>query len=312
MPHQLDKVVLHPRETRFAVFHSIAKEEYGTRVSIFDASSSSPPSVYTLPFQVRNAVYDPSQAGTGFNLVGITHDWRAVLIGDSACRFTDESRLAKGINLDSQPEKRTLFQNIFGASAFVDDFPAYDHSISPSLSQKKSDHSMFDTLAFATPSLDTMFDPLITTLLSTREVRSDEVIHDIASEDDGTMMEDQGGILTSTRRSSRALRPGELETFTKLFRTSCIMQGLDDPILLYVADTVPTGVTTPVAKVNGKVSKSTRTEYNGLRPSTASPAFVPKKVLPLSTEDGDDTSIAFATSAPNPTSNNKKRKKGHS
>jgi len=227
LPHQLDKVVLHPRETRFAVFHSITNEEHSTKVSIFGASSSSPLSVHTLPFQVRNAVVDPSQGQTGFHLVGITHDWRAVLIGDSACRFTDESRLAKGIKFDSQPEKRTLFQNIFGPSAFVDDFPVYDHSISPSLSQKKTDHSIFDTLAFATPSLDTMFDPFITTLLSPRGTRSDEVVHEIASEDDDTTMEDKGGILTSARQSSRALNPGELEAFTKLFRTSCITQGLE-------------------------------------------------------------------------------------
>lgn len=81
---------------------------------------------------------------------------------------------------------------------------------------------------------------------------------------------------------------------------------------MYGADTVPTGVTTPAAKVNGKVSKLPRTEFNGLRLSTTSPALVPKKIHPVSTEDGGDTSMALPTSVPNPTSNNKKRKKGQS
>jgi NET1-associated nuclear protein 1 (U3 small nucleolar RNA-associated protein 17) len=170
LPLSIDKIISHRHESSFAVFHSMSAGEARVKVSIFQASSSTPLAIHSLPFTLRNVELNSFQASTGFSFVAITHAWRVVLIGDSIPRLTDEGLSPKAISLNGQRQNRTLFQDIFGVSAFEEDMHVNQTSTSAALSRKGVDHPLSDISAFATPSFDTFFDPFLTGFLTAREL----------------------------------------------------------------------------------------------------------------------------------------------
>lgn len=225
-PQSIEKVVPHPKEASFAVFCSstIVDEEHRTRISIFLASSNTPTSIRALPFGLRNVVWASFNSRPGFNLVGITHSWRAVTIGDSEQTLTEDGLTAKAMNNHSQQlQRRTLFQDIFGASAFAS--VSSDTPQTASLQRKDKIHDVFDTPAYLAPSFDFLFEPLIKSFLTPRP--SEPIIMDDTVEndtDEDIVMEEEQGAVTSvlSGHPSRTPHPGEMEAFTKLFRARCM------------------------------------------------------------------------------------------
>lgn len=206
------------------MFHSptIVDEERRTTVSIFQALSSTPTAIRSLPFGLRNAVWASFNSGSGFNLVGITHSWRVVTFGDSRQTLKDEGRTATAMNIQNQPPKRTLFEDIFGVSAFAS--TSSDPVHAPSLLRKNSkSHEVFDTPVYLAPSLDDLFNPLIKSFLTLRP--SEPSIADDAHDDDDddiVMEEEQDTTSSASRHASRVPNPGEMDAFTKLFRARCM------------------------------------------------------------------------------------------
>jgi len=200
----------------------MAAGEARFKVSIFQASSSSPLSIHSLPFTLRNVELNSFQASTGFSFVAITHTWRVVLIGDSVPRSTDEGLSPKTISLDGQRQNRTLFQDIFGVTAFEEDLHLDQPSTAVLLSGKGVDHPLSDTPAFATPSFDTFFDPFLNAFLTAREMRDvdkAEEEENMGIEDDVMdQLEDTAMIQHS---GFRLPNPGDLDAFTQLFRSTC-------------------------------------------------------------------------------------------
>ncbi|KAF8973504.1 WD40-repeat-containing domain protein [Flammula alnicola] len=231
-PHPIDRVVPHQKDASFAVFHSptVTGEEINTRVSIFRASSNIPTSIRSVPFGLRNVVWASFNKRSGYNLVGVTHSWRVVMISDSQQPSNEEGLTAKGINVGHESQRRTLFQDIFGVSAFA--ASNSDFSQAPSLLQKHhKTYTLFDTPAYLAPSLDSLFDPLVKSLLTNRPTEpsalEDRPEDDI--EEDAVMEEEQvasNSILSS--HPSRSPHPGEMEAFTKLFKARC-MTGTPTP-----------------------------------------------------------------------------------
>lgn len=206
------------------MFHSptIVDEERRTTVSIFQALSSTPTAIRSLPFGLRNAVWASFNSGSGFNLVGITHSWRVVTFGDSRQTLKDEGRTATAMNIQNQPPKRTLFEDIFGVSAFAS--TSSDPVHAPSLLRKNSkSDEVFDTPVYLAPSLDDLFNPLIKSFLTLRP--SEPSIADDAHDDDDddiVMEEEQDTTSSASRHASRVPNPGEMDAFTKLFRARCM------------------------------------------------------------------------------------------
>ncbi|KAF8203796.1 WD40-repeat-containing domain protein [Pholiota molesta] len=225
-PQSIEKVVPHPKEASFAVFYpsTIVDEEQRTRVSIFLASSNTPTIIRALPFGLRNVVWASFNSRPGFNLVGITHSWRAVTIGDSEQTLTEEGLTAKAMNNHSQQlQRRTLFQDIFGASAFAS--VSSDTPQAASLQRKDKIHDVFDTPVYLAPSLDFLFEPLIKSFLTPRPLEPiiiDDTVENDTDED--IVMEEEQGAVTSvlSGHTSRTPNPDEMEAFTKLFRARCM------------------------------------------------------------------------------------------
>lgn len=234
LPFSIDKIISHRREASFAVFHSMATGEASVRVSIFQASSSIPLSIHNLPFTLRNVEFNSSQAGVGFGFVAITHAWKIVLIGDSVPRSTDEGLSPKSISLNSQRQNRTLFQDIFGVSAFEEDLRVDQRTTSEAPSRKGVSHPLSDTPAFASPPLDTFFDTFLSSFLTVRELKDADKTEEenMAIEDDAMDQSENVEIIQQPR--FHMPNPSELESFTALFRSTChIAGGLWVAFLLY-------------------------------------------------------------------------------
>ena len=216
------------------MFHSpeINGEDAHTKVSIFTVSSSTPTSIRSVPFGLRNVVWASFQNDSGFNFVAITHSWKALVFGDSRRPFEDGSLSPKSLNMGHQPQSLTLFQDIFGASAFASVPPA------ETLSLRHADgpQEILDQPAYSTPPLNDLFDSLIRLFL--RDRPPDSIIEEQGLEDlehdDMQDVQSTGDPLTTSCHQSRFANSGEMAVFTTLFRSRCMSSEPNSPSLSFV------------------------------------------------------------------------------
>ncbi|KAF9535678.1 WD40-repeat-containing domain protein [Crepidotus variabilis] len=261
-------VVPHPRSSTFAVFHSvkIAQNEPQTKVLMFDAASNLPTSLHSLPFHLRHVIYTSFETSAGFSIVGITHAWRVVIFGDSPRAMINIS--PKGLNFGRHPPNRTLFQDIFGASAFLEQLPSAQEV--PLRSKQDVSQTLFDGPVFLAPSLDTFFRPLLSTILSVRvEDHATQTTTSDPLDDDIVMVDEaDNGLVILEAQGARSSYPGEMEVLTKLFRSSCKAKGTS---IASIANN---------PKVNGKAHSPTRETLNGAHYIHSTAHHPSPKVLP--------------------------------
>ena len=197
-------------------------------MAIFRVPSCIPAATFSIPFGFQNVIWNSIERSAGYSLVGITHDWRVVVLGDTRPSFSDESLPDQGLNVAGRSKKRTLFEDIFGSSAFANGDSESLQSISTMSSQPgklegNRHHELFDKPAYLMPAIDTLFDPLVTSLLRSRISEVDPKIPETNEEDeDVTMIDDIVPPPLFATRPTRIPNQGELELFTQLFRTTSI------------------------------------------------------------------------------------------
>ncbi|CDO72978.1 hypothetical protein BN946_scf185007.g32 [Trametes cinnabarina] len=153
-------------------------------VLVFGPFSSSPVAVRSLPFHMRSVVPVPPSGffptdPSGFTLVGITESWSVVVFGDDVQVPEDEGSSAQGITRDAAPGKRTLFHDIFGASAFAGlaSAPSTSAAASSTTAQPwkgKEVAQIFDAPAHLLPPLETLFDSVMDGFLATRPAEAED------------------------------------------------------------------------------------------------------------------------------------------
>ena len=200
-------------------------------MSIFRVPSNIPNATFSVPFGLQNVIWNSIGKGAGYSLVGITHDWRVVALGDTRLPSRDDNLPIKGLDIADRSEKRTLFEDIFGSSAFASGDSELLQSISTMSSHVRkpegSRHELFDKPAYLMPALDDLFDPLVTSLLSSRISEVYPKISEADEEDeDVTMIDDTVQQPLFATRPTRIPNQGEMELFTQLFRTTSITSTL--------------------------------------------------------------------------------------
>lgn len=182
----IEKLLPHRWSDAFAIFHapsiSPKSKRHTTPISIFHTMSSTPYRKYTVPFGFLNVTHQKTRSSTStsdapkFAFVGITHQYSVVLVGDDVSTPVDEGSIGKTIisGLASNPRK-TLFQDIFGASAFMDlsDFPAaFDSTSTQGINNatwsRKDAAGLFDAPAYLMPPIGSLFDSAMDGLLKAR------------------------------------------------------------------------------------------------------------------------------------------------
>lgn len=189
---------------------------------IFRVPSCLPVATFSVPFGLQHVIWNSIGKGAGYSLVGITHDWRVVVLGDTRLPFRDDSPPTQGLDIAHRSEKRTLFEDIFGSSAFSnDDSESIFFSKSSQVRKLAGNrhHELFDKPAYLLPAIDTLFDPLVTSLLNSRISDVDPKISAADEEDeDVTMIDDTVKQPIFATRPTGIPNQGQMELFTQLFR----------------------------------------------------------------------------------------------
>ncbi|KAF5385093.1 hypothetical protein D9615_001275 [Tricholomella constricta] len=217
----IDRVIPHTEGDSFAVFHGYfsSQELPKTRVSILRAVSSAPASSHSIPFRLRNfSLYPFSRKLSGQVFVGITYDWRVVLFGDGAKLAKEEGSTATEIASSSTPIRRTLFQDIFGYSAFAEP-PTVSTSVDGMNRPRsgKAATDVFDSPAYLMPTLEHLFNPLMDGFLKHRPDDAPE--HVVPEEEEEVDMEEEPAepVLVGDR-SSRVVNQEEMDAFVEFFK----------------------------------------------------------------------------------------------
>ena len=278
-----------------------------------------PVAKFSVPFGLQNVIWNSIEKGAGYSLVGITDDWRVVVLGDSRLSSRNDSLPTQGLNVVHHSEKRTLFEDIFGSSAFSNNDSEPLQSI-PSVSSQvrkpegSRHHDLFDKPAYLMPVIDTLFDPLVISLLNSRISNDGPKISQVDEEDeDVAMIDDTVKQPVFTICPTRIPNQGEMELFTQLFRTTSITCTHSfAPILLIVLKiSITLANPTVPSKVNGKVNGMHGLKANGiLWHSTGATVSKPKQRLPSDDLNPQEVSTTPEPSvSPNPIFKGKKRKK---
>ncbi|KAK0208756.1 WD40-repeat-containing domain protein [Desarmillaria ectypa] len=141
-----------------------------THARAFSPTSSAPSRSLNLPFTLRGvAPYTPT------NFVGITHDWSVVIFGDNVAAISEEGSAARGIPTSSVHPARTLFQDIFGKSAFASQSFISNRPSSIATSAPSKVRSLFDGPSYLMPPLESLFDDVMDDFLKPRQVKMTKI-----------------------------------------------------------------------------------------------------------------------------------------
>ncbi|KAF8078907.1 hypothetical protein FPV67DRAFT_84370 [Lyophyllum atratum] len=227
----IDKVVPHAEEDSFTVFHESSGHELPkTRVLTFRVASSTPSSVHSIPFKLRNlSRYPFSRHPSGRVFVGITHDWSVVLFGEGAKLTKEEGSTGTEIASSSTPTRHTLFQDIFGKSAFAEPQTisiSFDGKNQPRNAQATTD--VFNSPAYLMPPLEHLFSPLMDGFLKPRLYDSSPRV---TPEDEDVDMEDEpADLVRAGVQRARVVNQKEMDVFIDLFKKHSVKCPLTGPI----------------------------------------------------------------------------------
>ncbi|KAF9270627.1 WD40 repeat-like protein [Marasmius fiardii PR-910] len=280
-------LVPHPDNDTFALFTSI--EAQGMKVSIFSAPEGLLKKSISLPFSLRNMTWYSSRYTSSFNLIGITNDWMVIRFGDDVKGVEDEGSTAREIKA-SPYERRTLFQDIFGASMFTNTAEITPQRSSSVWTGNESS-AILDGPAHLMPSLETLYAPLINTFLKPRI--SSTLPERVVDED--IEMEEEDDVTSRSLQASRLRH--ETDDNMKMF------------VELFKAHSITRTPVTKATKANGSLKPK---QLNGTSHSS-SPAPRPP-TLPTQTSKGSkpvvsSTSDCSPSTTGSPVTNTKKRKK---
>ncbi|KAK0505679.1 WD40-repeat-containing domain protein [Armillaria luteobubalina] len=182
-----------------------------TNARIFSPISSEPSRSLKLPFTLRGfAPY------TSTNFVGITHDWSVVIFGDNVTPISEEGSAARSIPMSSVSQARTLFQDIFGKSAFAPQSSTSNLSSSAATSAPSKVRSLFDGPSYLMPPLESLFDDVMDDFLKPRQVRIANVAEDDVDVD--MDIDEPADVPPAAVRRKLVMNEEEMGVFVDLFK----------------------------------------------------------------------------------------------
>ncbi|KAJ6621208.1 WD40 repeat-like protein [Mycena sp. CBHHK59/15] len=215
----IQTLISHPRVDTFALIlcPSPTEERPKSGVSLFLVNSPQPSKTVSVPFGVRNVTWYPLVASSTFSLVAITHDWKVMVLGDNIILPKEEGSISRGITTDASPQRRTLFQDIFGKSAFGETSTLQPLALSSTARPwtGREGASVFDDAAYLMPPLENLFEPLMKGFL---KPRAEEVAAVPPTIDADVEMDVDGPAVVTGGDSKRVVDQQELNVLVDLFK----------------------------------------------------------------------------------------------
>ncbi|KAF8999080.1 WD40 repeat-like protein [Cyathus striatus] len=289
IPTVIEHVIPHPCLETFCVFLSAGNEDK-TLICSFGHETSTPSGVHSVPFLLNTVIFNSLTPSDTNNFVGITREWTVTVFGEHITIPSEVSAIGVGPSIPTQ--KRTLFQDIFGKSAFSDlsNVPITYSQRSRKIEPGKT--NIFDIPSYLAPSLDAFFNPFIDAFLQPRP--SEVAAQQAEVEEEDVDMEDTAEPFVLDVPERRVVNEEEMAYFTELFRKHSV--------------NVPAPVLT-----NGKSNGLTKTASNGTAKSSNHSYHSPSKQnsVSLRSKETADSAVVPPASSTSPASMplGRKRKK---
>jgi len=208
--------------------------------------------------------------------VGITNKYSVVLFGDDiSAPATEGSRANTIVGGAALGQRKTLFQDIFGASAFADLSHVPPHvdsnSVIPPSALPRSDNDvpvLLDSPAYLMPPIESLYEPIMESFLKPRSQEDDiHLVEGIEQDEDVEMAEQSDDEPVTVRgRQERLVDQKEMDLFVKLFQQTKVSS--NQAVGPDIPDVAP-------SKVNGiHHPTSANSKVNGVQrhPSTSQPS----------------------------------------
>ncbi|THH10974.1 hypothetical protein EW145_g971 [Phellinidium pouzarii] len=226
-PLEIAQVLTHPEEDLIAIIVQPYADEGAIRTSKvlhFSPTASKPFNVRTLPFRFRAVGWNYLNKSSR-SLLGITYSWNVVLCGDDAHVPAKMENTSREIDRnDAIIPRKTLFQDIFGKSAFIDTFVStmdpYTSSSGLDRNLQKVASSVFDAPAYLAPPIETMYSSLIEAFLTKAPEQEVSFSYEDVPEDLDEMIVDLEPVFPVSR--GRLIGEEEIESLLVLFQKQII------------------------------------------------------------------------------------------
>ncbi|KIK94037.1 hypothetical protein PAXRUDRAFT_12297 [Paxillus rubicundulus Ve08.2h10] len=174
-----DALMSHPHEDTFITVSSPVLGSTSA-VTVFRASSPIPVMEHSLPFGILNIAWYPQPSlarNNFFSLVVLTHKYGVVVMGDDITLPEDSGASAKALQKGPTAPRRSLFEEMFGVSAFTDLPNQHTRDAASSSGpgagavmpwRSSETASFFDAPSHLMPPIETLFEPLISSFLRLR------------------------------------------------------------------------------------------------------------------------------------------------
>lgn len=228
----INELFSHHRDETFIVLES-DKRASQTRVAKFSTALSEPVLAHTLPFHLISVAPCPprwllSSNSSAFAFVGITQSWNAVIFGDHVRLVETEETTGRGLVGAGPVTTKTLFQDIFGKSAF-ESLTALNANVGlPSVQtgsswKGKEVERIFDIPAYLMPPLGTLFDSFLDDFLTprteTETAPGSKKEQNADQQDDDVEMEGVEPAIVVGNRLERVVDHRETTAMIELFRS---------------------------------------------------------------------------------------------
>ena len=297
----IQRVISHSHEESFAIFHRQSPAADNKTIALtFDVTSPSPTNKQIIPYTFHTIVpYAPSQAL--FSFVGITSNWAVVSFGEQAFPVRAEGTSSNKISAEAVSHKRTLFQDIFGVSAF--DHAASERPVQIStavLPRSKAPVSAFDKPSHLLPPMSNIFEMIMEDFIHETPT-SASTPQVIDGDEDVDMEVDAPELVTAPKHTTRHIGQQEMGVLVNLFKTHTIgcmyHRSTAGPFIeVFLSDKY----STPTVNTSGKVNMQPKATVNGKARHPPSEPSTPKPNGP-STQKSTGAKLPSAiTTAPTP------------
>ena len=297
----IQRVISHSHEESFAIFHRQSSAADNKTIALtFDVTSPSPTNKQIIPYTFHTIVpYAPSQAL--FSFVGITSNWAVVSFGEQAFPVRAEGTSSNKISAEAVSHKRTLFQDIFGVSAF--DHAASERPVQIStavLPRSKAPVSAFDKPSHLLPPMSNIFETIMEDFIHETPT-SASTPQVIDGDEDVDMEVDAPELVTAPKHTTRHIGQQEMGVLVNLFKTHTIgcmyHRSTAGPFIeVFLSDKY----STPTVNTSGKVNMQPKATVNGKARHPPSEPSTPKPNGPSTQKSTGAKLPSVITTAPTP------------
>ena len=323
----IQRVISHSHEESFAIFYRQSSATDNKTIALtFDVTSPSPTNKQIIPHTFHTIV-PYAQSQSLFSFVGITSNWAVVSFGEQAFPLRAEDTSSNKISSEAVSHRRTLFQDIFGVSAFdhaASERPVQMPFSTAVLPRSKAPVSALDGPSHLLPPMSNIFETIMEDFV--HETPSSASMAQVIDVDEDVDMEvDAPELVAPPKHTTRHIAQQEMDVLVNLFKSHTIgcmyHRSTAGPFIeVFLSDKY----STPTVNTNGKANMQPKAPTNGKvrhPPSGPSVSSTPKtngSLTPKSIGAKPPPSAITTASTPSPappetaSHQGKKRKKPQS